>query len=143
MLSRTGQVKILDYGLAWIKGEPKERVQGTPEYMAPETARSKTVNELSDIYNFGATMYRLATWKLPPSVFGAAGLSGGASSVSSKSWKEAYEPVCQVNTNIPAALGVTIDKCLSFKPEYRPERISEIADVLENLYQEIGDSDEE
>jgi len=30
MLSRTGEVKVIDYGLAWIKGERKGRVQGTP-----------------------------------------------------------------------------------------------------------------
>src|SRR5262249_20410650 len=56
MLSRAGDVKIIDYGLAWIKGEKKERVQGTPEYMAPEQARQGTVNEGTDMYNFGATM---------------------------------------------------------------------------------------
>ena len=59
MLSRAGDVKIIDYGLAWIKGEPKDRVQGTPEYMAPETGQAQVVNERTDIYNFGATMYRL------------------------------------------------------------------------------------
>src|ERR1019366_253124 len=36
LLSWVGEVKIIDYGLAWVKGEAKERVQGTPEYMAPE-----------------------------------------------------------------------------------------------------------
>src|SRR5262245_59305288 len=56
MLSRTGDVKIIDYGLSWIKGESKNRVQGTPEYMAPETAKNKLVNERTDIYNFGALM---------------------------------------------------------------------------------------
>ena len=38
LLGKRGEVKVIDYGLAWIKGEPKDRVQGTPEYMAPETA---------------------------------------------------------------------------------------------------------
>src|SRR5262245_45093858 len=57
MISRTGDVKIIDYGLAWIKGERKGRVQGTPEYMAPEQARQGTVTESTDMYNFGATMY--------------------------------------------------------------------------------------
>ncbi len=45
MLSRAGDVKIIDYGLAWIKGEGKDRIQGTPEYMAPEQGRKKLVNE--------------------------------------------------------------------------------------------------
>ena len=58
LYGKRGEVKIIDYGLAWVKGEPKDRVQGTPEYMAPETVKNKVVNERSDIYNLGATMYR-------------------------------------------------------------------------------------
>ena len=65
---RTWQAKIIDYGLAWIKGESKGRIQGTPEYMAPETITNGFVNEKTDIFNFGATMYRLVTFRLPPSL---------------------------------------------------------------------------
>src|SRR5262249_28018027 len=67
LLSRAGDVKIIDFGLAWIHGESKGRIQGTPEYMAPEQVKQKLVNEQTDIYNFGATMYRLVTLRLPPS----------------------------------------------------------------------------
>src|SRR5438270_390101 len=66
ILSRTGDVKIIDFGLAWIKGEAKNRVQGTPEFMAPEQARQGTVNERTDVFNLGATMYRLVTFRHPP-----------------------------------------------------------------------------
>src|SRR6516225_4033657 len=68
LLSRSGDVKVIDYGLAWIKGQPKGRVQGTPEYMAPEQASRAIVNESTDIFNFGATMYRLVTWRNLPSL---------------------------------------------------------------------------
>src|SRR5262249_30869264 len=80
LLSRTGDVKIIDYGLAWVKGEAKGRVQGTPEYMAPEQARQGMVSEASDIYNFGATMYRLVTWRLPPSTLPTAATAAMTSS---------------------------------------------------------------
>src|SRR2546421_1839117 len=73
MLSKVGEVKVIDYGLAWIKGEAKGRVQGTPEYMAPEQVRHSLANEKTDLYNFGATMYRLVTWRLPPSTVPAPG----------------------------------------------------------------------
>src|SRR4029078_2459870 len=66
------RVKMIDFGLAWVKGEPKDRVQGTPEYMAPETAKRRAINERTDIYNQGAAMYRLTTLKLPPSMMAAA-----------------------------------------------------------------------
>ena len=61
MLSKTGQVKLIDFGTAWIRGEEKNRVQGTPQYMAPEQATEKVVDAKTDIYNFGATMYRMFT----------------------------------------------------------------------------------
>ena len=68
LLSRAGEVKIIDFGLARIKGESVERIQGTPEYMAPEQVKHSLINERTDIYNFGGAMYRLVSWKLPLSV---------------------------------------------------------------------------
>ncbi|HEV3165158.1 MAG TPA: serine/threonine-protein kinase, partial [Isosphaeraceae bacterium] len=61
MLAKTGAVKIIDFGTAWVRGQDKNRVQGTPQYMAPEQATEKTVDDRTDIYNFGATMYRMFT----------------------------------------------------------------------------------
>src|SRR5207253_1909576 len=57
LLSRAGDVKVIDYGLARIKGQDTGRVQGTPEYMAPEQVKHKMINERTDIYNFGGLMY--------------------------------------------------------------------------------------
>jgi serine/threonine protein kinase len=139
MMTKAGAIKILDFGLAWIKGEPKERVQGTPEYMAPETARAKVVNERSDIYNFGATMYRLTTWKLPPSVFG--GLSSAV--VGKSSFKSLYEEVCKVAPTVPAELGQLIDQCMKYDPNERPERMSEITARLQDVQELVGEPEEE
>ena len=61
MLSKGGQVKLIDFGTAWIRGQDKNRIQGTPQYMAPEQAVEKVVDEKTDIYNLGATMYRMFT----------------------------------------------------------------------------------
>ena len=61
MLSKSGQVKLIDFGTAWIRGQEKNRIQGTPQYMAPEQATEKVVDAKTDIYNFGATMYRMFT----------------------------------------------------------------------------------
>src|ERR1051325_11389626 len=97
MLSRTGDVKVLDYGLAWIKGEPKGRVQGTPEYMAPEQVKRTTVTEATDIYNFGATMYRLTTWRLPPPVLPP----GGAPPPTSQVFAKLLKPVQEFNAQAP------------------------------------------
>ena len=66
LLAPGGVLKVIDFGLAHIKGQAKGRIQGTPEYIAPETVKQKIVNERTDIFNFGATMYRMFSWKLPP-----------------------------------------------------------------------------
>jgi serine/threonine protein kinase len=131
MLSKTGEVKIIDYGLAWIRGEPKGRVQGTPEYMAPEQARGGNVNESTDIYNFGATMYRLVTWKLPPPA-----ISDGMP-IDSKTFKTLFKPVQESNSHAPAELCDLIHQCLAFHPNKRPERMSEIQGALDHIAEQI------
>ncbi len=126
MLGRGGAVKVLDYGLAWIKGEPKDRVQGTPEYLAPETATHKLVNERTDMFNFGATMYRLVTFKLPPSVI--SDLPGVK--MTEKTYKGLYKPVSEIVPTTPAPLCALIHKCMEYKANARPESFAEIQSAL-------------
>lgn len=133
MLGRSGAVKVIDYGLSWIKGEPKGRVQGTPEYIAPETATHKIVNERSDIYNFGATMYRLAAGRLPASVIS----EGKLLPIKAADWPKLLTPVGQLNPQAPPALCDLIHRCLAFDPVARPGRASEIQGALDHLADEL------
>jgi serine/threonine protein kinase len=139
MLSKAGKVKILDYGLAWIKGIQKDRVQGTPEYMAPEQAKNSTANERTDIYNLGATMYRLTTWRLPPSVLP----SSNDKPISSKTFAESLIPVEALAPTAPKSLCKLIHQCLQYKPERRPNRVSDIIDELKILVALLVQSDED
>jgi eukaryotic-like serine/threonine-protein kinase len=141
LYGKRGEVKIIDYGLAWIKGEPKDRVQGTPEYMAPETAKSKVISERTDIYNLGATMYRITTLKLPPSVMpGTESLRIGA-----KTFTQMLTPVQELNKAVPTRLAELVHRCLSYDPERRPERVGLVLDELKELAADMGSpvSDEE
>jgi serine/threonine protein kinase len=133
LLSRAGDVKIIDYGLAWIKSEPKGRVQGTPEYMAPEQARHGMVNERTDIYNFGATMYRLVTWRLPPNT--SATTEGVP--MDAKMFANLFKPVQEFVPDAPPPLCDLIHRCLSFTAVKRPERMSEIQGALDHLADEL------
>ena len=123
-----GKVKVIDFGLAWIKGEPKDRVQGTPEYMAPETGSHKLINERTDIYNFGATMYRLATLKLPPLAIPLHGIE-----VEEKQWKKELLPAHSINKGIPLEFSRLIHNCLNYKAHGRPETMQEVQETLEKL----------
>lgn len=141
LYGKRGEVKIIDYGLAWIKGQPKDRVQGTPEYMAPETARSRVINERTDIYNFGATMYRLTTMKLPPPAI----VGPETVRMSAKAFTSLLLPVGDLNKAAPKALCDLIHNCLSYEPDRRPERMGIILDDLKQIAAEMGTpiSDEE
>jgi serine/threonine protein kinase len=137
LLSKRGQVKIIDYGLARLRGSSTVRVQGTPEYMAPEQAKKAIVNEQTDIFNFGATMYRLVAWRLPPRAMPE---GEGAILVDGKTWKRILKPVSEFNKEAPPALCELIERCLEYNPAARPERISEVQGALDHLAEELVQS---
>jgi TolB-like protein/predicted Ser/Thr protein kinase len=80
-LTKTGQVKILDFGLAKLSRDqgvaPTEDtpyedsltaigvVPGTAVYMSPEQARSEDLDPRSDLFSFGVVLYEMATGKKP------------------------------------------------------------------------------
>ena len=66
ILTPSGDVKILDFGLAcvhndeWVEEDP-DRIRGTPIYMAPEQARGEGVDHRSDLFSLGLIAYELFT----------------------------------------------------------------------------------
>jgi tRNA A-37 threonylcarbamoyl transferase component Bud32 len=73
LLDCRGQVKIADFGLAKLMGQPPpgaeataEKVMGTPQYMAPEqTEHPSEVDHRADIYSLGVVFYQMLTGELP------------------------------------------------------------------------------
>jgi serine/threonine protein kinase len=133
LLGRAGEVKIIDYGLAWIKGQEKGRLQGTPEYMAPETAKHNLINERTDIYNLGATMYRLVAWRHPPCTIAP----GGGAAMKAKDYEKLLKPVHECNAEAPPGLCDLIHHCLAFDANRRPERMSEVQGALDHLVEKL------
>ena len=131
MLGKDGTVKVIDFGLSWIRDEPKDRIQGTPEYMAPEQAKHKMVNERTDIYSLGAAMYKMITGKLPPP-----SLNEENKPIELKSWQKQYKPVEVLMPPINKTLAELVNKCLSFQATARPERMSEVQGALDKLVED-------
>lgn len=130
MLSRGGAVKVIDFGTAWIKGEEKGRVQGTLYYMAPEQAKDKIVDERTDLYNFGATMYRLLTGEYVN--LGVPGLDNG------RAGRSRLRPPMELNENVPGTLNECIMRCLEANPERRPAGAFEVKHQLEAVARYLG-----
>lgn len=136
LLSRTGQVKIIDFGTAWIKGQPKYRVQGTPQYMAPEQATEKIVDEKTDLYNFGAMMYRLLTGEYAnlglPQVGG--NHIGG---------RNRLRPPLDYNHEIPGTLSEAVMACLEPNPDRRPAGVFEVRHQIVAAARYLGLKDDD
>jgi len=69
MLTEQGVVKIVDFGLAKLKGMSRLTKSGTTlgtvAYMSPEQALGKEVDQRSDIWSLGVILYEMLTGKLP------------------------------------------------------------------------------
>jgi serine/threonine-protein kinase len=69
MVTTAGGVKIMDFGIARVRGAEHMTIDGlmmgTPAYMAPEQGLGEEVDERTDIYSVGVVFYRLLTGALP------------------------------------------------------------------------------
>jgi eukaryotic-like serine/threonine-protein kinase len=129
MVTKDGQVKLIDFGTAWLKGQEKNRIQGTPQYIAPETVIEKVIDELTDIYNLGATMYRMFT--------GRYANTGNLPKPGEISKIKLAAPI-QINPNIPGTLNETILSCLQANPEKRPAGMFEVQHQLAAVAKYLG-----
>lgn len=64
MLTRQGEVKVLDWGLARVdntdfRGSDPDRIKGTLLYMSPEQARGDNVDHRSDVFSLGLILFEL------------------------------------------------------------------------------------
>jgi serine/threonine protein kinase len=133
MLTNSGQVKLIDFGNAWLKGGEKNRISGTPQYVAPEQVFDKVIDDRTDIYNFGATMYRMFTGR-----FANGSLPDRGDEATRK-----IPPPIRINPNIPGTLNETILACLEWNPDKRPAGMFEVTNQLEAVAKYLGlkDSD--
>ncbi|MCK4752547.1 MAG: serine/threonine protein kinase [Planctomycetes bacterium] len=68
LINKTGSIKIIDLGQSCKIGTKKQRIQGTPDYIAPEQVKRKPLGPRTDIFNLGATMYWALTGQNVPTL---------------------------------------------------------------------------
>lgn len=61
LVSAAGEVKLADFGVAGLAGEPIAGLRGTPAYMAPEQARREPVDARADLYALGLVLWEALT----------------------------------------------------------------------------------
>lgn len=135
VVNEAGEVKIIDLGQACAIGTVKERIQGTPDYIAPEQVHLRPITPQTDIYNLGATMYWCLTQKHIPTAMP----KDDSSLVGSLDGKQIPKPtpIGQLNPRVPPLLADLVNYCIEVDPDDRPDTMAVVIERLELLLAEL------
>jgi serine/threonine protein kinase len=128
MLTKTGQVKVMDFGVARALDDSTTThpsiVMGTALYMSPEQARGETVDARTDVYATGCLLYELLCGR-PPFV------GENPTSVADQHIGADVRPPSTSNGRVPPDLDAVVLKALAKNPVDRYQSAAEMrADLL-------------
>jgi serine/threonine protein kinase len=133
LLAPQGQVKILDFGLARLRGEtagdagqtPDGAVVGTLDYVAPEQARDpKTADIRADLYSLGCTWYEMLTGRSP--------FRGGTALQQLLAHQDQIpRPVAHYRADVPAGVNAILERLLAKDPARRFQTPTELLTALD------------
>ncbi|MEU8826088.1 Stk1 family PASTA domain-containing Ser/Thr kinase [Streptomyces sp. NPDC048636] len=129
MLTRTGQVKVMDFGIARAMGDAgmtmtqTAAVIGTAQYLSPEQAKGETVDARSDLYSTGCLLYELLTVR-PPFV------GDSPVAVAYQHVREEPQPPSAYDAEITPEMDAIVLRALVKDPDYRYQSADEMrADI--------------
>jgi serine/threonine-protein kinase len=129
LLTRLGQVKVSDLGVAKARGQWRARtrsgeLRGKPGYLAPEQLRGATADRRTDVHAVGCVLYLCLTGSLPyaPDISAFESLLSGN-----------YQPLHSIAPDVPEALGAIIERALKSDPDERFQTAHELRVALEGF----------
>lgn len=131
LLSKTGAIKIIDLGQSCKSGTTKQRIQGTPDYIAPEQVKRKPLNPRTDIFNLGATMYWALTGKNVPTLIPKANESLKLSD------KKGCPPPHRIRRQVPKGVSKLVMDCIKREPAKRPRDMMTVISRLDLMIHTI------
>jgi len=127
IVSDKGIAKIIDLGQSCKTGSVKPRIQGTPDYIAPEQVHRRPITSRTDVYNLGATMYWVLTGThIPTALPKDNSLLGSLDD----NLIEKPKPVLELNPGVHPRLNDLVMECVEVDPDKRPASMHEVEDRL-------------
>jgi serine/threonine-protein kinase len=131
LISPNGSVRIIDLGQSCRIGATKERIQGTPDYIAPEQVKRQPLDRRTDVFNLGATMYWALTGKNVPTLIPTKGEMLGM--VVPKQVVAPHE----IENQIPLGISRLVMDCVKDEPSQRPADMNAVISRLDILIHSI------
>ncbi len=136
LINKSGAIKIIDLGQSCPIGTIKSRIQGTPDYIAPEQVRRKTLGPKTDIFNLGATMYWALTGKNVPTLIPKKTLLPARNGLGSYESTKCPAPH-ELRRQLPIGISKLVMDCIKQDPAERPASMAEVMSRLDLLIHSI------
>lgn len=130
LISKSGSIKIIDLGQSCKIGTVKSRIQGTPDYIAPEQVKRKPLSPKTDIFNLGATMYWALTGKHAPTLIPKKNKFGLPVTVPRRAPHE-------LKKQLPTGISNLVMDCIEDEPVNRPTNMVTVISRLDLMVHSI------
>lgn len=136
LVNADGNVKIVDFGLAQVRGAARltqtGSTLGTASYMSPEQAQGLTVDHRSDLFSFGAVAYEMLA--------GQAAFAGEHdAAIVYAIVHEEPAPLARYRRDVPDEISKLVTRCMAKKPDERYQSAADLAADVRRL-RRISDS---
>ncbi len=130
LLSKSGSIKIIDLGQSCKIGTTKQRIQGTPDYIAPEQVKRRPLGPKTDIFNLGATMYWALTGDNVPTLIPKKNNLG-------LTVPRALRAPHEMKKQIPLGVSKLVMDCVKDDPAQRPRDMLTVISRLDLMVHSI------
>ena len=124
--SDSGVVKVIDFGQSCKIGTIKERIQGTPDFIAPEQVDRRPVTIQTDVFNLGATLYWALCGKHIPTLYTVKKKGEHSFLLDAR-----IDTPQQLNPKVPVAVSNLVMDCIATRQAKRPADMDAVITRLE------------